>query len=429
MEIEKDVYKTSRFFYILEAAFEYFINLLLIGAYLAKVTTTIGIPDSLTGILTSFVSLGYFFQIIAIFLANKKPVKRWVTVLHSINQIFFACIYLVPLFNFSKTVKIFLFIIFLLVGHIVNNIVNASKINWFMALVDDKKRGSFTASKEMVSLIGGMTFTFIVGSVMDSFEAAGNITGMFIFCSIGVFGLTLLHTLTLIFSKEKTEVVNKSQSPIQTVKNLIQDKKLIKVIWICCIWSIANYATTPFYGTYQIKELGFTMTFVSILSVVYSVVRTLMSKPLGRYADKFSFVKMMIICFVIQFFAFLVNVFTVPENGKIFYTVYYVLYAMGMAGINSGEINLIYDNVKPEQRTGALALRATFSGLAGFLTTLVVSILVENVQASGNKILGVNVYAQQVVSAIGVIVVLVGLIYLTVNKDLEKNKNIEQIDK
>ena len=66
-DLEK--YKTSRFLYILEAAFEYFISLLVGGAYLAKVTSAIGISDSITGVLNSFVSLGFCFQLFAIFLA------------------------------------------------------------------------------------------------------------------------------------------------------------------------------------------------------------------------------------------------------------------------------------------------------------------------------------------------------------------------
>ena len=68
----KDVYKFSRLMYILEAAFEYFISLLVTGTYLAKITSSLGISDSLTGILTAFVSLGCGFQIIALFLAHKK---------------------------------------------------------------------------------------------------------------------------------------------------------------------------------------------------------------------------------------------------------------------------------------------------------------------------------------------------------------------
>ena len=93
----KDIYKTSRILYIIEASLEYFISLLVTGAYLAKLTSSLGMKDSLTGILTSFVSLGCGFQIIAIALANKRPVKRWGTALHSVNQLAFALIYLVPL--------------------------------------------------------------------------------------------------------------------------------------------------------------------------------------------------------------------------------------------------------------------------------------------------------------------------------------------
>lgn len=168
-ESNKDIYKTSRFLYIIEAALEYFISLLVTGAFLAKVTDSIGMSDTLTGILTSFVSLGFGFQIIALFLANKYPVKRWVTLLHCLNQLFFALIYVVPLVPLTQLQKTVLFVIFLLLGHIINNVVYSPKTNWFMSLVDDRQRGRFTASKEMVSLIGGMLFSFLMGDGDRSF--------------------------------------------------------------------------------------------------------------------------------------------------------------------------------------------------------------------------------------------------------------------
>ena len=93
--LTKDKYRSSRILYIIEATLEYFISLMVSGAYLAKITSSIGLSDSLTGILSSIISLGCGFQIVAIFLANKQPVKRWVTILHSINQLAFALIYIV----------------------------------------------------------------------------------------------------------------------------------------------------------------------------------------------------------------------------------------------------------------------------------------------------------------------------------------------
>lgn len=167
-------YKTSRFLYIFEAAFEYFISIAVGSIYLTKITSYIGISDSLTGVLSAFVSLGCGFQIIAIFLAHKKPVKSWVTLLHIISQALFALLYFVPIFDLSKAAKTWIFIAFLLFAQIIHNIVNSPKINWYMSLVDDKKRGRFTANKEMVSLIGGMAFSYFMGLVMDRFEEIGN---------------------------------------------------------------------------------------------------------------------------------------------------------------------------------------------------------------------------------------------------------------
>lgn len=423
LEKTKDIYKTSRFMYILEAAFEYFISILVTGTYLAKVTSELGLSDSLTGILSSFVSLGCGFQIIAIFLANKRPVKRWVTLLHSLNQLFFALIYLVPFINLTPMQKTVMFVAFLLLGHIINNIVNSPKINWFMSLVDDSKRGRFTATKEMVSLLGGMVFSFAMGSVMDHYQALGNTTGAFVVCGISVFALTIMHSATLIFSKEKVAKVEEKTPTGKLLKELLKDKNLFKVILINVIWHIANGVATPFFGSYQIKELGFTMTFVSILAMAYAVVRSIFSRPMGMFADKYSFVKMLNVCFLIKMLAFGFSIFTVPANGKVFYTIYYMLTAIAMAGINSATINLIYDYVGKEKRIGALALNNTFGGFAGFFTTLAISPLVTYIQVNGNKFLGLDVYAQQVVSVIAVIMLAVVLLYI--NLVVKKIKKVE----
>ena len=422
METQKDIYKTSRFLYIVEAALEYFIALMMIGAYLAKLTEAIGISDAVTGILSAFVSLGFGFQVVALFLANKRPVKRWVTVLHSLNQLFFALAYLVPFLSFTRTQKTVIFVVLLLLGYIFSNVVNAPKINWYMDLVDDRKRGSFTATKEMVSLIGGMIFSLSMGLVIDNFEAAGNIKGAFIVCGVSIFVLMLLHSATLIFSKEKPCEVTEKVSTKQMIGDLLKDKKLFKVILVGVLWNIAHYACTSFYGTYQTKELGFTMTFVSILGAMYAIVRSIFSRPLGKFADKHSFVNMLNICFIIAMVGFAVNVFTIPSNGKIFFTAYYALYAIAMAGINSATINLIYDYVDKEKRIGALAINCTLSGFAGFFTTLCVSPLVEYIQENGNVFFGISMYAQQLVSLISVVLMVGLLVYL--NLVVKKLKNV-----
>ena len=412
--MEKDVYKSSRTLYIIEAALEYFISLLVSGAYIAKLTSAIGLPDNITAILTSFVSLGCGFQIVALFIARNKSVKRLVIILHSLNQLFFALVYFIPFIKIPKIVKYVVFTLLLLSGHAINNVVNSPKINWYMSLIDNKKRGSFTANKEIVSLVSGVAFTAIIGSVIDNFELSGNLNGAFIFCGIGVFGLAVLHSLTLIFSAEKPKEEVKQTNVKQSLKELIKDKTLFKIILVSVLWNIANYSTTPFYGTYVIKELGFQMLFISILSAFGSFSRAIFSRPFGKYADKHSFAKLINICFIIELCAFTINVFTVPSNGKYFYAMYLILHSIGMAGINSSAINLIYDYVDVEKRTSALALKSAIAGIIGFLTTFVVSMLVNYIQGNGNVFLGLNVYAQQITSAIAAIATGVCIVYVNV---------------
>ena len=91
--------------YIFEAALEYFISIAVGTVYLARITTYIGMSDSLTGILSSFVSLGCGFQLVAIFVSKKKPVKTWVTTFHIVSQSMFAALYIVPVLKLSIKAK------------------------------------------------------------------------------------------------------------------------------------------------------------------------------------------------------------------------------------------------------------------------------------------------------------------------------------
>lgn len=238
---------------------------------------------------------------------------------------------------------------------------------------------------------------------------------------MGILVLALLHTGTLIFSKEKPVEVCEKSNIKNTLLELFRNKGLIKIILLSSLWKIATYLATPFYGTYQIKELAFSMTFISLLAAMKAIVRSFISRPIGKLADK-SFISTLKLCYFFGGLAFTVNIFTVPSNGKLLFVLYYLFQAIGEAGIDNSEMNLAYSMVKEEQRTAALALRMAISGIVGFVATLVISPLVSYIQNNGNQFMGFNVYAQQVVSALSVFVVVVILIYLHKSKkDLEIN--------
>ncbi len=417
MYTEKSI-KRSRLFYMVEAALEYFIAIGVSGSYLATLTSYLGMSDSLTGIISSFISLGCLFQLFSVFLKRKR-VKWVVTLLSAINQLLFMLLYIIPLAGGTtptpevQRIKIAVFVVAIFAAYLIYNCIHPLKTNWFMSLVDDGERGIFTSCKEILSLLAGMLFSFGMGTMIDRFQEIGQVETAFVICGITVFVLMFLHTLTMAFSVEiSVEEAVTHTYPIKKMFAAVENKNVVKVTVLFILWQIAYCAAIPFYGTYLIKELGFSLQFVSILSMVYSLVRAGVSIFWGKFADKKSFASMMSICLSIAGVAFFVNMFTVPANGAVFYTVYYILYAIAMGGINSALVNLVFDMVPPQQRSNGLALSQSLSGVVGFGVTLLVSRLVSQIQANGNRFLGLPVYAQQVTSVIAFVFSGLAVVYV-----------------
>lgn len=178
--------------YMIKAALEYLISILVATTFLATLTTELGISDILTGILSSIISLGCVFQLLSLFFRRSSE-KRFVIILSILNQCLFMFLYVIPLFSLNKTTKTMLFVVAILLAYMLS---------------------------------------------------------------------------------------------------VQRDKNIQQVALLFILWNMAQYVSTPFFGTYRIKELGFSLKFVSITTMLYSIVRILFSKVFGRYADKTSFTSM-----------------------------------------------------------------------------------------------------------------------------------------
>lgn len=409
MTVQKDIYKTSRVLYIFEALVEYLSSLLLTGTFIAKVSTTLGVSDSLTGIITAFTSLGCGFELFSLFVSRKNGVKRPVIISGLINELLFVFIYVVPLVPLNKNLKIAIFVFCMLAGNVLLKVFNSPKISWFMELVDDAKRGIFTSFKQMISLGVGVVFSMAMGYVSDTLADSGNMRGSFLVCAVTLFVLMVIHFCTYIFSKEKPCEAKLVSAPAkERILLLAKNKAFIKAVMVCVLYNVANYISVSFYGTYQLKELGFTLFYSQIVHGVYCLVRICFEPYWGKYADKYSFAKMFCVCMLICGISFGVNIFTVRENGHVMYMLYTVLHAVATAGINSALMNIILDVVPHELRSDALAIKNTAYGFAGFFTTLAASPFVAFIQSRGNSLFGATVYAQQILSLV-TFVMMIGL--------------------
>ncbi len=419
MDVMNQKIKRSRNLYIVEAALEYFIAILVAGSFLATITTRLGFSDAHTGILSSIISLGYVFQLISIAIRPKRS-KPMVLALSIANQLLFTLLYVIPLPSKSNTFLKTAFVVVILAAYLLYYIAHPKKTNWFMSLVDDKERGRFTANKEIVSLITGMGISFGMGAVVDYFKAKDDITTALIICAITMFVLTVLHTLTVMLTVEKETPSKSSGNFFKSIASLVKDKNILKVSVLFVIWSVANSITNSFIHTYKLKDIGLSLTVITVIVSIGSVGRILVSRFWGAYADKNSFAKMDMLCFGVAALAFMFVVFSNPANGLFTMTGYNLLHAIALGGINSSLINLIFDLVPPERRADSLAITQVASGIAGFLATLAVSPFIYFVQSRGNKLFGINVYPQQITAAVSVILTVIAIFYT--GKTLVKSK-------
>lgn len=419
--------KTAQRSVIFVDAFEYFAAILLSGAFLASLLTKIGVPDATVGIISSLASFGYIAQFFAMFLTkHTRSAKRVVATTHVISQLMFVTLYLVPFVQVPQGVKTALFMALYLCGSFIQYLIGPIRTNWNMSYVNPRERGSFSATKEIISLIGGMLFSWVMGSLIDHCDEIGRSDTGFLLCGITIFVLSMLIMLCYLPVKElKKPAQENSQISIrETIKGTLLDKRFRKIIYLDMFFRVATGICTPFMGTYLNNELGLSLTTIATISMVSSVSRALVSRPMGRFADKTSWANSLKLCFSLAAIGSFINIFTNPSNGIVMYTIYALFIAVYSAGSNSGITNIVFDYAKPHLRTGALGIKGTIGGLSSVLATLVGAKIVEAVQANGNQVFGMTIYAQQILSALACLVFALTVFYIQFV--IKKLKRVEE---
>lgn len=403
-------YKRSRKAYIVQCTAEYFVSILIADAFLAKLLSDIGVSDALTGIISSFISFAFMFQLLSIGLMKRmKSVKKTVILFDTLSQLFFMSVYLVVFLPVSQSVKTVLIMAGILFGYFGMYLIYSIYFKWANSYVSPDKRGEYSAVKEMISLFTGIIFTLGIGFVIDKYESIGNIHGGFLFISVTMLLLNVINFISLMAIKDGT-VQSEGHSVRDIIGNTLKNKNFNSVVFLTVLWEMARYFTIGFMGVYKTKELALTVGTVQIINMAGNLARLVVSKPFGRYSDKKSFAKGFNLAFLIAGIGFLINIFTTPESVWCV-VVFTVLYAVSMAGTNQNSYNIIYSYVKSDYIVEAMSVKNCIGGLMGFFASIIGGKILNAVNGAGNTVLGMHVYGQQVLSLISLIFVVAAMAY------------------
>ena len=412
-KINYEKYRVTRILYVIEAMLEYFITILTSGAYLAKLTTSIGISDSMTAILSTLGSMAAAFQVLSVYLSHKTPVKKWVIPLQATNQLMLSMLYLIPFLSVDKRYMGIMFFIIIFCAHSLRNIFIPAKTAWFIRLVNPKSRGFFTAILQSVSLIGGMIFTLLTSIIIDKYEKAGNLKAAFFTLTVVILSLTVLHCITLIFSKEKSRKRKEVEIKLkEELKIVINNKKFRKLLVVNILWAVINSIATPFYNTYQINELGFSMTFISTINIGFTIFNMVVISFIGKISLRTPLVDLLRFGYPIAIISFVIMGFCTPQNGTYTFIIFNVFNIVASSAITVGG-TAIYQITPTKYHTAAIALNTIFVGIVSFAVTLIVAPLFDYLKDTlGGKLFGKTFYAQQTLSVISAVIGVMLLIYV-----------------
>ena len=424
--------KRSRKAFILQAAFEWLIAILIQGTFLAELTGKdgLGFTDAQIGVLNSVISLGCLFQILGSFF-RRGSVKKFSIIVSIINQVLFMLLYVIPDVPLSAGVKRTVFVVFIVLAYAGLYIGNPKIAYWRLSLVEPNMRGRYNAWMQIVSLILGTVFSYAMGWMIDYYRAAGQLQTAFRISAVSIFLLMIIHTVTLLLivdkeSEEETEKIN----VFKNLFGLMKNKTVIKLAVLFVGWNVMQYSAMPFYSTYQLVDFGMDQRTVQILfALVGGVAQIVVALPLGWFADKFSFSKMLMICFVSTLLRSLTIVIATPEtsNGVVLFALQYIFNAASSVGVIGALLNIINEAVPQRDTVDTYALCQALGGIVGFFTTVVMSYLVSSIQANNNVFFGVHAYAQQVVSLISALLTVAAMAYLYfafIKKEDKASKNI-----
>ena len=94
-------------------------------------------------------------------------------------------------------------------------------------------------SKDKI-IIGGKNATDIIYLLGYSLDLANKKTAFFVVGIILIVS-SIVHTITLIFSKEKPVELKEKVNLKENIKSLFTNKEFLKVILIFCVWYLVNY--------------------------------------------------------------------------------------------------------------------------------------------------------------------------------------------
>ena len=420
---QKTSYVITRRLYPYESMIEYLCTLLTSSTFFVKLSISLGVSDAVTAIIGTIGSFVCLFQLISGRIARYTPIKPWLIPITIVTRLSMVAMFLLPFLN-AKNVAEWLLLILMFLAQTTMTIVAPIKQNVFLSSVEEEERVRYLAGHRVVSLVFGAPIVLFGGFFLNYMEKNRQLKMGYLYIAILLFVLGILHILTLVLSKEPPTKTSEHKNVFADFGALLKNKEFRSLFIILVLHQMAIGILSPFTETYVQREMGFS---ISVLGMISALSITLFSVGLivvRKFGQKLKPATGRTILFVAYIAYDLIWLTMTRENGIVVYI--FICLASGVINAMNviSYVPLIFQTVKEQERTSALALAGGATGVFSFLTTLVISPFFHWMQNSGVVLFGISFYAQQVLAVISALVrVFILILWLVLCKNLRGAKS------
>ena len=405
-------YRRTRIAYTAQCATEYLIMLMVADDFLAKLLNEVGMSDAAVGLLSSLVSFTLLFQLLSIPLAARiRTVKKPVILLQNLSMLLMASVYMVPFLPLSVRGKTVAAAVLLLAAYISLYLCTSVCYLWGNSFVSPYRRGRFGARKEIISLLSGVAFVFLMSQISDHWENRGHIQTAFIIIGISMVCICAVNFTLMTLFKDMPMEGGSRFSARELLRHVLARKEFRNIMVLTATFDAAKFLTIGFMGTYKVVDLGYSLGTAQLINIAACLLRAALSQPLGRYSDRKGRDKGYFIGCLILLAAFVCGSFATP-SARWLMVPYVLFYHANYAGTSANTNNLVYSAVEKEYILPAMLINNSVRGVTGFASAFVGSRILSAVQAHGNTVWGISLHGQQLLCILSALLMLVVLTFL-----------------
>lgn len=260
------------------------------GVVLVAYALYFGASNKVIGFIAALPFLAQLLQAPAVLLVERVRRRRLI----SVASLFVArlALPLMAVLSFIPDREVALaLLVFAEAAHCAFNAVGACSWNsWIRDLVPEPRIGRFFARRNLWATAVGLSSSVLAAAALEFADEGGaGPSPVFVALYMAGFLASLVSTWHL------SRVPEKPMRPVEQHLNLrrllrapLRDLNFRRVIVFLASWQFAVNAATPFLTVYFVRQLGFGMGFVMVLTIVSQAANILVLRSWGRISDRFS---------------------------------------------------------------------------------------------------------------------------------------------